>query len=63
LQLGVVISTVVCNIEMRIPGGVSPPNYHVYSDRLASIRSTDPSVDFDHTPEAAADDHISSSEV
>ncbi|KAH9994776.1 cytochrome P450 [Russula vinacea] len=28
LQLGVVLSTVVRSIEMRIPGGVPPPNYH-----------------------------------
>lgn len=28
LQLGIVISTVVRDIEMRIPGGVPPPNYH-----------------------------------
>ncbi|KAH9972053.1 cytochrome P450 [Lactifluus volemus] len=28
LQLGTLISTVVRNIEMRIPGGVPPPNYH-----------------------------------
>jgi sterol 14alpha-demethylase len=55
LQLGIVISTrsVVRNIEMRIPGGVPPPNYHVCSDCLAFIRSTDPSVDHDYTPEAA----------
>jgi sterol 14alpha-demethylase len=63
LQLGIVISTVVRDIEMRIPGGVPPSNYHVCSDRLASIPSADPSVDHDYTPEAAADDHISSSEV
>jgi len=63
LQLGIVISTVVRNIEMRIPDGVPPPNYHVCSDRLASIHSTDPPVDHGYTPEAAADDHISSSEV
>ena len=29
LQLGALISTVVRNIEMRIPGGVPLPNYHV----------------------------------
>ncbi|KAI9511821.1 cytochrome P450 [Russula earlei] len=28
LQLGTLISTVVRSIEMRIPGGVPPPNYH-----------------------------------
>jgi sterol 14alpha-demethylase len=31
LQLGTLIATVVRNIEMRIPGGVPPPNYHVCS--------------------------------
>ena len=63
LQLGIVISTVVRDIEMRISGGVPPPNYHVRSNRLASIRRTDPSVDHDYSPEAAADDHIPSSKV
>jgi sterol 14-demethylase len=63
LQLGIVISTVVRSIEMRIPGGVPPPNYHVCFDRLTSIRNTNPSVDHDYTPKAASDDHISPSEV
>ena len=63
LQLGVVLSTVVRSIEMRIPGGVPPPNYHVCFDRLTSIRNTNPSVDHDYTPKAAADDLISSSEI
>jgi sterol 14-demethylase len=31
LQLGTLIVTVVRNIEMRIPSGVPPPNYHVRS--------------------------------
>jgi sterol 14alpha-demethylase len=31
LQLGTLLATVVRNIEMRIPGGVPPPNYHVCS--------------------------------
>jgi len=63
LQLGIVISTVVRNIEMRIPGGVPPPNYHVCSDNSASIRATNPCVDHDYTSEAAADDYLPSSEV
>jgi sterol 14-demethylase len=29
LQLGTLLAMVVRNIEMRIPGGVPPPNYHV----------------------------------
>jgi len=51
LQLGVVISTVVRNIEMRIPGGVPPPNYHVRPNCLRLFRGTNPSVDHDYTPE------------
>lgn len=50
LQLGVVISTVVRNIEMRIPR-VPPPNYHVRSNCLRLFGGTNPSVDHDHTPE------------
>jgi sterol 14-demethylase len=61
LQLGIVISTVVLNIKIHISGGVPPPNYHVCSDHLASIHSTDPSADHDYTPEAAANDRIFSS--
>jgi len=49
--LGVVISTVVRNIEMRIPGGVPPPNYHVRPNCLRLFRGTNPSVDHDYTPE------------
>jgi hypothetical protein len=58
------LCTVVRNIEMRIPGGVSPPNYHVcFFDHLAFRRSTKSSVDHDYSPQATADDHIPSSEV
>jgi sterol 14-demethylase len=32
IQLGTLISTVVRDTEMRIPGGVPPPNYHVSAD-------------------------------
>ncbi|KAH9987308.1 cytochrome P450 [Russula compacta] len=63
LQLGTLISTVVRSIEMRIPGGVPPPNYHVCSDPLALLREADLSVDHDYAPEAAADDHIPSPAV
>jgi sterol 14alpha-demethylase len=51
LQLGMVISTVVRNIEMRISGGVPSPNYHVRSNCLRLFRGTNTSVDHDYTPE------------
>ncbi|KAH9031787.1 cytochrome P450 [Lactarius pseudohatsudake] len=36
LQLGTLLLTVVRNVEMRIPGGVPPPNYH--QPRMISYR-------------------------
>lgn len=62
LQLGTLISTVVRSIEMRIPGGVPPPNYHVCLEHIVrrGYPRTNSSLDHDYTPEAAAGDHISS---
>ena len=63
LQLGMLIATVVRNIEMHIPSGVPRSNYHVSPDGLSLFRGTNLFVDHDYAPSPAADDHIPSSEV
>lgn len=62
LQLGMLIATVVRNIEMRIPSGVPRPNYHVSPDGMPLFRRTNLFVDHDYAPSTSADDHIPSSE-
>ena len=62
LQLGTLISTLVRNIEMRIPGGVPLPNYHVRSSMSGTFRQKELTLflDLDCSPQAATYDHISS---
>jgi hypothetical protein len=56
--------TVVRNIEMRIPSGVPPPNYHVRCSMSRTFRKELTFLaDYDHSSQGTTHDHISSSPV